>query len=68
MCILKWHNKFSGEEGFVKSVSKAKGYFINTYNSNEAKKYNGPKQIDNDIDFLRTIGELNNNDFELVQV
>ena len=31
MCVLlKWRNKFSGEEGFVKSVSKANGYFINT--------------------------------------
>lgn len=27
--VLKWTNKYSGETGYVRTVSKKKGYFTN---------------------------------------
>ena len=61
--VLKWRNKFSGEEGYVKSVSVAKGYFINTFNKYDAKTYVTPKAVDNDLQKLNSLGEMLNNDF-----
>lgn len=61
--VLKWQNKFSGEQGFVKTVSRAKGYFMNTYDPSEAKSYRSPKEIEKDLAYLSEIGELNSNNF-----
>ena len=61
--ILKWTNKMSKEEGYVKSVSKAKGYFINTFDNKEAKKYSTSAQVEKDLEILAQIGETENNDF-----
>lgn len=61
--ILKWRNKFSGEEGYVKTVSKTRGYFINVYEREEAKKYTNQKQMENDLSILEAIGETENNIF-----
>ena len=66
--VLKWRNKFSGEEGFVKSVSKTSGHFINTFDINEAKHYNRDKQLTNDQNNLELIGETVNNDFFVVNI
>lgn len=60
---LKWRNRYSGETGYVKSVSLAKGYFINTFDKSEAKQYRSDKMISNDLDILLKIGEMDNNDF-----
>ena len=60
---LKWRNRYSGETGYVKSVSLAKGYFINTFDKSEAKQYISDKMISNDLDILLKIGEMDNNDF-----
>lgn len=69
MCVLlKWRNKFSGEEGFVKSVSKANGYFINTWDARYAKVYKGEKTLAKDLETLNMIGETKNNDFFTVAV
>ena len=65
---LKWRNKFSGEEGFVKSVSKAKGYFTNTWDANEAKEYKGTKTLEKDLLILTEVGETENNEFFTVQL
>lgn len=60
---LKWRNKFSSEEGYVASVSKAKGYFINTFDKAEAKKYANETLAQKDLATLEALGEMENNDF-----
>lgn len=37
--VLKWTNKYSGETGYVGTVSKKKGYFTNEPNILRAKRY-----------------------------
>ncbi len=64
---LKWKNKFSGEEGYVKIVRKSKGYFENTFNQSEAKKYRKPSEYKADMSFLESIGETEQNDFEIIE-
>ncbi len=66
--ILKWRNKNSGEEGFVKSVLGAKGHFVNTFDINEAKQYKGEKVLNKDIKTLEDIGETINNDFHVINL
>ena len=61
--VLKWRNKFSGEEGYVMKVSKANGCFINTFNPAEAKGYRSPAEVEKDLQVLAAIGEMYNNDF-----
>lgn len=60
---LKWRNKFSGEEGYVASVSKAKGYFVNTFDKAEAKKYASETMVQKDLVTLEAVGETENNVF-----
>ena len=62
---IKWVNKFSKEEGFVKSVSKAKGHFENTFDVNEARLFSD-KEAQNTLAALEMIGETVNNDFAVV--
>ncbi len=50
--IIQWTNKHSGEQGFVKCLNKKDGYFENTFNENEAKKYS-------ERSINKTIGLLN---------
>jgi hypothetical protein len=66
--VLKWRNKFSGEEGYVGKVSKKNGCFINTFNPAEAKRYTNRKSIDNDLVVLAELGETVNNDFFVCEV
>lgn len=61
--VISWENKFSGEKGYVKSVSKKKGYFENTFDVNEAKVYKSAKTIAKDMDAIKSFGELDNNMF-----
>lgn len=61
--VLKWVNKFSGETGYVKTVSVAKGYFINTPNAAEAKSYKSETAINKDLAILEGFGEMVNNNF-----
>ena len=61
--VITWKNKFSGETGYVKSVSKKKGYFENTFDVNEAKVYKSAKTIAKDMDAIKSFGELENNMF-----
>ena len=60
---LKWKNKSSAEEGYVASVSKAKGYFINTFDKAEAKKYASEASAQKDLATLEALGEFVNNEF-----
>lgn len=65
--VIKWTNKMSGETGFVKSVSRVKGHFINTFDKTDAKIYKSDKQIENDFKILEEVGETQNNNFEAVE-
>lgn len=38
--IIKWRNKWSGEEGYVKCLNRKGGYFENTFEKSEAKVWN----------------------------
>lgn len=60
---LKWQNRFSREEGYVKSVSPKNGYFINTFDKEEAKKYPNQASVERDLAFLNSIGEMDQNAF-----
>ncbi len=64
---LKWKNRYSGEEGFVKQVSKVQGHFTNTFVYEEAKKYNSLKLLQNDVKKLVEMGEAENNEFFAVE-
>lgn len=65
---IKWTNKLSGETGFVKSVPKSYGHFVNTWDKADAKVYRGEKMIENDMKALEQIGETENNIFELIDL
>ncbi len=39
MYIIKWKNKWSGEEGFVKCLNREKEYFENAFDRSLAKKW-----------------------------
>lgn len=67
MVVIKWKNKFSGEEGFVESVSTKEQHFINTYDQSQAKQYSesSAKGI---ITKLISYGEAENNDFITITV
>lgn len=66
--VLQWKNIFSGETGYVRTVSRTNRHFINTFNVNEAKSYRSQKEIDNDMSFLYEIGECIANDFNWVEI
>lgn len=64
---LKWRNKYSGEEGFVKTVSTKNKCFYNTFDKSEAKTYTSDIVLNNEIEFLKSVGESKNNDFFTVE-
>ncbi len=61
--VLKWTNKYSGETGYVGTVSKKKGYFTNEPDMLKAKKYVTDMAINNDLETLKLFGEFENNNF-----
>ena len=64
--VIKWTNKYSGETGYVASVSRKEGHFVNTYNREEAKEYSA-KSVSRIIKDLVSFGEGENNEFEAVE-
>lgn len=66
--VLKWTNHFSGEQGFVQSIVKAEGHFVNTYDVAEAKVFNRQCDITRALNVLALIGETADNDFEAVEI
>ena len=60
---LKWTNKYSGETGYVGTVSKKKGYFTNEPDMLKAKRYVTYAAINNDLETLKSFGEFENNNF-----
>lgn len=51
--IIKWTNKWSGEQGFVKSLNRKEGYFVNTFDSDKAKSYS-EKNVNRIIELLES--------------
>ena len=66
MVKIKWTNKYSGETGYVESVSAKNRCFINTPNKKDAKAYS-EKAIKGVLTKLESYGEAENNDFEVVK-
>lgn len=64
--LVKWTNRYSKEQGYVAKVRSKKGYFENTYEQSKAKRYLNTTMAQNDIKILNSIGEGDNNDFEVV--
>ena len=62
---IRWTNKLSQESGYVKTISKAKGYFINTYDKAEARKFRSEKEAQNAFVTLTEMGEAENNYFTI---
>lgn len=65
---LKWKNKFSGEEGFVKTVSASNRCFFATFDPNEAKGYASAEcaAAKKDLATLEAVGETQQNYFFFV--
>ena len=61
--IIKWTNKYSQETGFVKTISKAKNCFMNTFDAAEARVFKTQKDADKAIAQLTEMGEAENNVF-----
>lgn len=64
--IIKWINKYSREEGFVKSVDLKQRHFNNTFDKAEAKVYGNKGAAAKVVKALIDFGEGENNDFEIV--
>ena len=65
MVKIKWTNKYSGETGYVESVSSKNRCFINTPNKKDAKSYS-EKSVKGILTKLESYGETENNNFEVV--
>lgn len=66
--ILKWKNKYSNETGYVESISAKERCFINTFSEADAKRYSSMAVANRMLTSLRSYGECDNNDFEVVAV
>lgn len=60
---IRWTNKYSQETGFVKTISKAKKCFINTFDASEARVFKTEKDAQKAIVSLTEMGEAENNIF-----
>ena len=65
---LKWTNRISGESGYVQSVLKSKGHFVNTWDIETAKVYKSENMLNKDHAALEEIGETKDNYFVAVDV
>lgn len=66
--VIKWINKTSGETGYVQSILKSRGHFVNTWDKETAKLYKSEKMLNKDLEALEEIGETKNNSFEVVEL
>lgn len=64
MVKIKWTNKFSGETGYVASVSAKNRCFFNTFDKKEAKGYS-EKAVKGILTKLDSYNETENNTFEI---
>lgn len=68
MFIIRWRNRYSGEMGFVKSISIKEGHFNNTFDIKDAQKYKTQNSVSCALTNLAKMGETMNNDFEVMSV
>lgn len=66
--VIKWRNRWSGEEGYVESIAVKTGNFVNTYDINKAHKYTQKNTVTNALNTLAKIGETAQNDFYIVEL
>ncbi len=52
--IVRWTNKCSGEQGYVKVIRHKEGYFENTFEQSQAKNYS-PSRIGQVIKTLENL-------------
>ncbi len=67
MVIIKWTNKYSGETGYVASLSTKNECFINTFEEEKAKRYS-EKSVAGIMKKLEAYNETEDNDFEFITV
>lgn len=66
--VIKWRNRWSGEEGFVESVSKKAGHMTATFDIKKAHKYSTKGALTSALNTLAACGEAQNNEFQCVEV
>jgi len=64
-CNLKWINIYNNETGYVGKVSKKEGHFISSPDKAGAKTYVSEKAANTEIELLTSMGEADNNRFEI---
>ena len=64
--VIKWTNKYSGESGYVASVSRKERHFVNTPNYEEARVYSA-NSVSRIIKDLTEFGEAEDNYFEVIE-
>lgn len=66
--IIKWINRFSGEVGYVKSISIKEGHFNNTFDISEARKLANLGTLKAAVNSLIKMGEAENNEFIAIEL
>ena len=67
MVVIKWTNKFSGETGYIASLSTKNECFNNTFELEDAKRYS-EKSVPGIMKKLEAYHETDNNEFEVITV
>ena len=65
--VIKWRNRYSGEEGFVEKISVKEKHFVNTYDPNKAHLYTRKSSLTSALKTLEDIGETVNNVFYVAE-
>lgn len=65
--VIQWTNRFSRETGYVRSIDYRNKHFNNTYNYNEAKKFNTVESANKAIAKMNEYGEGINNEFNIIE-
>lgn len=66
--VIKWINRFSGEVGYVKSISVNEGHFNNTFDVSEARKFANLGTLKAAVNSLIKMGEAENNEFIAIKL
>lgn len=66
--VIKWINRFSGEVGYVKSISVKEGHFNNTFDVSEARKFANLGTLKAAVNSLIKMGEAENNEFIAIKL
>jgi hypothetical protein len=64
---IQWTNKYSGETGYVGSILKSRGHFVNAPTIRDAHGYRTEQTAAAALSVLAEIGETENNVFQVVE-